>query len=49
MRPLQGLGRLYTKIGRRESARVDLSSAIEMYRFMEMTFWLPKRGRRRYK
>jgi tetratricopeptide (TPR) repeat protein len=47
MRPLQahcrlGLGTLYTKIGRREEARAELSTAIELYRAMEMTFWLPQ-------
>jgi tetratricopeptide (TPR) repeat protein len=45
MRPLQahchlGLGLLYTKMGRREQARTELSTAIELYRVMEMTFWL---------
>jgi tetratricopeptide (TPR) repeat protein len=47
MRPLQahcylGLGTLYTKIGRWEQARGELSAAIELYRAMEMTFWLPQ-------
>ena len=47
MRPLQahchrGLGTLYAKIDRREQARTELSTAIEMYRLMEMTFWLPQ-------
>jgi tetratricopeptide (TPR) repeat protein len=47
MRPLQahchrGLGMLYTAIGQREQARTELSTAIEMYRVMEMTFWLPE-------
>jgi hypothetical protein len=47
MRPLQahchrGLGTLSAKIGRRELARAELSTAIEMYRTMEMTFWLPQ-------
>jgi tetratricopeptide (TPR) repeat protein len=45
MRPLQahchlGLGTLYTKIGQWEQARAALSTAIELYRPMEMTFWL---------
>jgi len=45
MRPLQahchlGLGTLYAKIGQREQARIALSTAMEMYRSMEMTFWL---------
>ena len=47
MRPLQahchlGLGTLYAKIGRPEAARAELSTAIELYRSMEMTFWLPQ-------
>jgi tetratricopeptide (TPR) repeat protein len=47
MRPLQahchfGLGTLYTKIGRRDQARAKLSAAIDLYRAMEMTFWLPQ-------
>jgi len=47
MRPLQahchrGLGMLYTKTGQQEQARAELSTAMEMYRTMEMTFWLPQ-------
>jgi class 3 adenylate cyclase/tetratricopeptide (TPR) repeat protein len=47
MRPLQahchlGLGSLYAKIGRPEQAHPELSTAIELYRAMEMTFWLPQ-------
>ena len=47
MRPLlahchRGLGTLYAKTGQREQARTALSTAIEMYRAMEMTFWLPQ-------
>jgi Flp pilus assembly protein TadD len=47
MRPLQahchlGLGALYAKGGQREQARAELSAAIELYRAMEMTFWLPQ-------
>ena len=47
MRPLQahchlGLGTLYNKMGRREQAHVELSAAIELYRAMEMTYWLPR-------
>jgi DNA-binding winged helix-turn-helix (wHTH) protein/class 3 adenylate cyclase len=47
MRPLQahchlGLGTLYAKIDQRERARAELSAAIELYRAMEMTFWLPQ-------
>jgi tetratricopeptide (TPR) repeat protein len=47
MRPLQahchrGLGTLYSQSGQLEQARTELSTAIEMYRDMEMTFWLPQ-------
>jgi class 3 adenylate cyclase/tetratricopeptide (TPR) repeat protein len=47
MRPLvahchRGLGTLYAKIDRREQARAELSTAIEMYTSMDMTFWLPQ-------
>jgi hypothetical protein len=47
MRPLQahchlGLGTLYLTMGRREEAQAALSAAIELYRAMEMTFWLPQ-------
>jgi predicted ATPase len=47
MRPLQahchlGLGTLYARTGQRQQARVALSTAIEMYRAMGMTFWLPQ-------
>ncbi len=47
MRPLQahchrGLGSLYHQTGQAEQARAELSTAIEMYREMEMTFWLPE-------
>jgi tetratricopeptide (TPR) repeat protein len=47
MRPLQahchlGLGTLYAKIGQQESSRTELSAAIELYRAMDMTFWLPQ-------
>ena len=46
-RPLQshshrGLGTLYCQTGQTEQARAELSTAIEMYREMEMTFWLPE-------
>jgi hypothetical protein len=37
-----GLGTLYTKIGRCEHARAKLSAAIDLYRAMDMTFWLPQ-------
>jgi tetratricopeptide (TPR) repeat protein len=47
MRPLAahcrlGLGMLYAKIGRQEPARTELSTAIDLYRTMDMTFWLPQ-------
>jgi tetratricopeptide (TPR) repeat protein len=47
MRPLQahchlGLGTLHVKAGQREQAHVQLSTAIELYRAMDMTFWLPQ-------
>jgi tetratricopeptide (TPR) repeat protein len=47
MRPLQahchhGLGSLYTQTGRPEQACAALATAIELYRAMQMTFWLPQ-------
>jgi len=47
MRPLQahchlGLGTLYSRMGRVEQGRAELSAAIELYRAMDMTFWLPQ-------
>ena len=47
MRPLQahchrGLGMLYAATGQRGQARTALSTAIEMYRAMDMIFWLPE-------
>jgi tetratricopeptide (TPR) repeat protein len=47
MRPLvahchRGLGTLYATIGQWEQARAELSTAIELYRTMDMTFWLPQ-------
>jgi tetratricopeptide (TPR) repeat protein len=47
MRPLvahchQGLGTLHAALGQEEQARVELSTAINLYRTMEMTFWLPQ-------
>jgi tetratricopeptide (TPR) repeat protein len=46
MRPLVahchlGLGTLSLKLGRRDQARADLSQALELFRAMQMTFWLP--------
>ena len=47
MRPLLahchlGLGTLYATTGQREQAHAELSAAIELYRAMDMTFWLPQ-------
>ncbi|HSX83676.1 MAG TPA: hypothetical protein VLQ80_34660, partial [Candidatus Saccharimonadia bacterium] len=47
MRPLQahchrGLGTLYLTLGQRERARAALSTAIDLYHAMDMTFWLPQ-------
>ncbi len=47
MRPLvahchHGLGRLYHQTGRSAQARAALSAAIDLYRAMDMTFWLPQ-------
>jgi hypothetical protein len=47
MRPLVahcrcGLGSLYARTGRGDEARSELSAASELYRAMEMTFWLPQ-------
>jgi class 3 adenylate cyclase/tetratricopeptide (TPR) repeat protein len=46
MRPLQahchrGLGTLYRHTGQSEPARAELSTALDLYRDMAMTFWLP--------
>jgi len=46
MRPLvahcyHGLGTLYLKLRRLESARANLSQALELFRAMQMAFWLP--------
>jgi hypothetical protein len=47
MRPLQahchfGLGSLHRKAGRLEEARAELAAAVELYRSMRMTLWLPQ-------
>jgi tetratricopeptide (TPR) repeat protein len=47
MRPLQAhchlsLGALYARTGQREQAHAELSAAIELYRALEMMFWLPE-------
>jgi hypothetical protein len=36
------LGTLYHKTGRPQQARAELSTAIALYRAMDMTFWLPQ-------
>jgi tetratricopeptide (TPR) repeat protein len=47
MRPLQahchrGLGMLYAATCQQEQAHIALSTAVEMYQSMDMTFWLPE-------
>ncbi|MBT3822043.1 MAG: AAA family ATPase, partial [Nitrospinaceae bacterium] len=47
MRPLtahcrKGLGALYGKTGREDEGRNELTTAMDMYRDMEMAFWLEK-------
>jgi Flp pilus assembly protein TadD len=47
IRPLQahchrGLGTLYATVGQRQQARAELSTAIDLYPAMDMTFWLPQ-------
>ena len=47
MRPLvahchRSLGTLYAANGQREQARTELAAAIDLYRAMDMTFWLPQ-------
>jgi tetratricopeptide (TPR) repeat protein len=47
IRPLQahchlGLGTLYATTGQQEQARAALSSAMALYRAMDMSFWLPQ-------
>jgi len=36
------LGQLYHQTARAEQARAALTTAIDLYRAMEMTFWLPQ-------
>ena len=50
MRPLVahchlGLGKLYRRTGKQQKAQEHLTTAITMYREMEMEFWLEKAGR----
>ena len=47
MRPLiahcqLGRGTLYSQMGQLENARAALSTALNMYRTMEMSLWLPQ-------
>jgi tetratricopeptide (TPR) repeat protein len=47
MRPLQahchrGLGTLYAQTGQRQQAHAALATAVDLYRDMAMTFWLPQ-------
>jgi tetratricopeptide (TPR) repeat protein len=47
MRPLQAhcqrsLGTLYARTGQRQQARAALAAAIDLYRSMKRTFWLPQ-------
>jgi len=47
MRPLQahchrGLGTLYAMLGRQEQAHTELTTAIDLYRAIALTFWLPE-------
>jgi predicted RNA polymerase sigma factor len=37
-----GLGKLCLKVGQREQASVAITTAIDLYRTMEMRFWLPQ-------
>jgi tetratricopeptide (TPR) repeat protein len=47
MRPLMahchlGFGTLYAQSGHRAAARTELAAAVDLYRAMEMTLWLPQ-------
>ena len=47
MRPLQahchrGLGMLYVQAGQQEQAHAALTTALKLYRAMDMVFWLPE-------
>ena len=47
MRPLLahchlGVGQFYLETGRWEQARVELCAALDLYRAMDMTFWIPQ-------
>ena len=36
------LGSLYARVGQREQARAELATAIDLYRAMDMPFWLTR-------
>ena len=38
----RGLGTLYAATGQQKQARAELATAIDLYRSMDMTFWLPQ-------
>jgi class 3 adenylate cyclase len=38
----RGLGTMYARLARLDSARTELSAAIDLYHTMEMTYWLPE-------
>ena len=38
----KGLGALYGRAGQKEKARTELTTSMDMYREMEMTYWLEK-------
>jgi len=38
----RGLGTLYATTGQREQAHAALVTAIDLYRAMDMTLWLPQ-------
>jgi hypothetical protein len=38
----RSLGTLYATTGQTEQAGVELTTAIDLYRAMDMTFWLPQ-------
>jgi len=47
MRPLvahchHGLGQLYLGNGHIEEARTEIEAAVDLYRSMDMSFWLPQ-------
>jgi tetratricopeptide (TPR) repeat protein len=47
MRPLvahchKGLGQLYLKSEKEEEARSELQAAVQLYRSMDMSFWIPE-------